>query len=106
MVGRGASAMDLLPREGDWNNHGEFDPGSERTLAARLKHASRAAGRLRAPESGGLVSSAWVTRPPDGDSPQKCGVIPDKAARAGAARGKGQTPRRGSGPRPISWTEG
>ena len=24
------------------NNHGEFDPGSERTLAARLKHASRA----------------------------------------------------------------
>ena len=23
-------------------NHGEFDPGSERTLAARLKHASRA----------------------------------------------------------------
>ena len=24
-------------------NHGEFDPGSERTLAARLKHASRAA---------------------------------------------------------------
>jgi len=24
-------------------DHGEFDPGSERTLAARLKHASRAA---------------------------------------------------------------
>ena len=23
------------------NNDGEFDPGSERTLAARLKHASR-----------------------------------------------------------------
>ena len=23
--------------------HGEFDPGSERTLAARFKHASRAA---------------------------------------------------------------
>ena len=23
-------------------NDGEFDPGSERTLAARLKHASRA----------------------------------------------------------------
>ena len=22
-------------------NHGEFDPGSERTLAARFKHASR-----------------------------------------------------------------
>ena len=27
---------------GPMNNHGEFDPGSERTLAARLKHASRA----------------------------------------------------------------
>ena len=26
-------------------NHGEFDPGSERTLAARLKHASRTARR-------------------------------------------------------------
>ena len=28
---------------GLWNNHGEFDPGSERTLAARLKYASRTA---------------------------------------------------------------
>ena len=27
--------------------HGEFDPGSERTLAARFKHASRAASILR-----------------------------------------------------------
>jgi len=26
------------------NNDGEFDPGSERTLAARFKHASRTAG--------------------------------------------------------------
>ena len=30
-------------------NHGEFDPGSERTLAARLKHASRTARRELAP---------------------------------------------------------
>ena len=29
------------------NNDGEFDPGSERTLAARLKHASRTANCLR-----------------------------------------------------------
>ena len=29
--------------------HGEFDPGSERTLAARLKHASRAARCSNAP---------------------------------------------------------
>ena len=32
------------------NNHGEFDPGSERTLAARLKHASRAVSRELAPD--------------------------------------------------------
>ena len=29
--------------------HGEFDPGSERTLAACLKHASRAARRGNPP---------------------------------------------------------
>ncbi len=29
--------------------HGEFDPGSERTLAARLKHASRTASQVLAP---------------------------------------------------------
>ena len=43
------------------NNHGEFDPGSERTLAARLNHASRAVGSNA--ESGGLVSNTWVTYP-------------------------------------------
>ena len=50
------------------NNHGEFDPGSERTLAARLKHASRMAGEACFPENGGLVSNTWVTYPSDGDS--------------------------------------
>jgi hypothetical protein len=29
--------------------YGEFDPGSERTLAARLKHASRTASQVLAP---------------------------------------------------------
>ena len=29
--------------------HGEFDPGSERTLAARFKHASRTAVRVAIP---------------------------------------------------------
>ena len=33
--------MNLCPK-GLRIHHGEFDPGSERTLAARLKHASRA----------------------------------------------------------------
>jgi hypothetical protein len=35
--------MILSPFGGLEIDHGEFDPGSERTLAARLKHASRAA---------------------------------------------------------------
>ena len=35
-----------MPFKGVWNNNnGEFDPGSERTLAARLKHASRTVRR-------------------------------------------------------------
>ena len=29
-------------------NHGEFDPGSERTLAARFKHASRTGSKVLA----------------------------------------------------------
>ena len=92
----------LFPPRGNWNNHGEFDPGSERTLAARLKHASRAASIPRDAQSGGLVSSAWATHPPGGDSPQKCGVIPDKVPGAGGREGKEPRLRRGSGPRPIS----
>ena len=36
---------------------GEFDPGSERTLAARFKHASRTVECLRALESGERVSN-------------------------------------------------
>ena len=38
--------------------HGEFDPGSERTLAARFKHASRTVREVLAPlESGERVSN-------------------------------------------------
>jgi hypothetical protein len=39
----GRTEMILTPFGGLEIDHGEFDPGSERTLAARLKHASRAA---------------------------------------------------------------
>ena len=47
MRGRGEMQRSSAPR-GRLSHHGEFDPGSERTLAARLKHASRAgSGRLR-----------------------------------------------------------
>ena len=48
------------------------------------------------------MSNAWVTHPLDGDSPQKCGVIPDKVPGAGARGGKELLLREGSGPRPIS----
>ncbi len=42
--------------------HGEFDPGSGRTLAACLIHASRADRWELAPDvSGGRVSNTWVT---------------------------------------------
>ena len=44
---------------GYWNNHGEFDPGSERTLAARLKHASRAGDGSLLPLR---AADWWVTR--------------------------------------------
>ena len=37
--------QELNPYFGTEIHNGEFDPGSERTLAARLKHASRADAR-------------------------------------------------------------
>ena len=62
----------------DETYHGEFDPGSERTLAARFKHASRTAVRSNLDESGERVSNTWVICPCIGDSPWKHGVIPNK----------------------------
>ncbi len=41
--------------------HGEFDPGSGRTLAACLTHASRTMNRLRPGISGERVSNTWAT---------------------------------------------
>ena len=38
----GLDSNDSYTLRGKRYDHGEFDPGSERTLAARLKHASRA----------------------------------------------------------------
>ena len=76
-----------IRRETDGNAnffHGEFDPGSGRTLAACLIHASRAGsfrGSLRAEAkdpSGGRVSNTWATCPQDRDNSRKRGLIPDK----------------------------
>ena len=39
-------------------NDGEFDPGSGRTLAAWIRHASRTVEYLRVLESGERVSNA------------------------------------------------
>lgn len=67
--------------------NGEFDPGSGRTLAACLTHASRA----RLSPSGGCpsgerVSNTWATNPQLRDNPGKPGLIPDTTP-AGIRRG-------------------
>ena len=46
-------------RQADWTYNGEFDPGSGRTLAARLTHASRTDRILSGKR---LVANGWVTR--------------------------------------------
>jgi hypothetical protein len=56
---------------------GEFDPGSGRTLAACLTHASRAERPLRGHSSGERVSNTWVTCPWLRDNPGKPRLIPD-----------------------------
>lgn len=59
---------------------GEFDPGSGRTLAACLTHASR----TERPQaclgysSGERVSNTWVICPALRDKPGKLGLIPDR----------------------------
>ncbi len=60
-----------------WSFNGEFDPGSGRTLAACLTHASRAVRPFRGYTSGERVSNTWVTCPQLWDKPGKLGLIPD-----------------------------
>ena len=57
--------------------YGEFDPGSGRTLAACLTHASRTVRPLRGYTSGERVSNTWVICPALRDKPGKLGLIPD-----------------------------
>src|SRR3954452_3510928 len=75
---------------------GEFDPGSGRTLAACLTHASRANLRV----SGERVSNTWATCPELWDNPGKPGLIPDMTRSDIWPCGK--IYRLGMGPRPIS----
>ena len=60
--------------------YGEFDPGSGRTLAACLTHASRTVNLLRWGISGERVSNTWATCPQLWDNSKKLGLIPDMSA--------------------------
>ena len=68
--------------------NGEFDPGSGRTLAACLTHASRAVRPFRGYTSGERVSNTWVTCPQLWDKPGKLGLIPDRTSRRMSWGGK------------------
>jgi hypothetical protein len=67
---------------------GEFDPGSGRTLAACLTHASRTIPGLRAGFSGERVSNTWATCPPLWDNSGKPGLILDTTIGRMAGGGK------------------
>ncbi len=71
--------------------YGEFDPGSGRTLAACLTHASRATkgeGVTPLPESGERVSNTWVTCPGLRDNNGKPLLIPDDSCVPHGMQGK------------------
>ena len=59
---------------------GEFDPGSGRTLAACLTHASRTERPFacKGYSSGERVSNTWVICLALRDKPGKLGLIPDR----------------------------
>src|SRR3978361_651285 len=75
--------------------HGEFDPGSGRTLAAWLTHANGAPNRAARGQRRQRSGNTWVTYPDDRDNPRKLGLIPDvvfgrkeaSASASGWARG-------------------
>ena len=79
---RAASSRDrVLGRRGTTRADGqtteEFDPGSARTLAAWLKHASRTRKPLRGQVEWRKGEEYVPTYPQVGDSPGKPGLIPD-----------------------------
>ena len=67
---------------------GEFDPGSERTFAAGLTHASRT--RSLRVESGARVRNTWITNPSAWDNSGKPLLIPDTSGTLSGEPGKGQ----------------
>ena len=64
-------------------DNGEFDPGSERTLAAWIRHASRTRKFPSGDEySGERVSNAWEICPLMGDNSSNELLIPHKILRS------------------------
>ena len=95
--------LSVTPRRWVWlflGIYGEFDPGSGRTLAACLTHASRTVKLLRGWISGERVSNTWATCPWLWDNSGKPGLIPDMTTGRMVGGGKGFRP--GMGPRRIS----
>src|SRR5271154_6420127 len=80
----GSRTVDIL------SYNGEFDPGSERTLAACLRHASRGrkSGQL-GEYTGARVNNTWATCPGDRDNPSKDGLIPDETTGSSLPEVKG-----------------
>jgi len=75
LVSRAVAIADII---------GEFDPGSGRTLAACLTHASRTNLRV----SGERVSNTWATCPELWDNSGKPELIPDMTSRGISRSGK------------------
>src|SRR5260370_34056642 len=72
-------AVAASTRDDKMSLHGEFDPGSERTLAACLRHASRGrkSGQL-GEKTGARESKPRITTPGDWDNPRTDGRTPHK----------------------------
>src|SRR4029077_20370571 len=88
-----------LPRRGGALTFEGFDPGSERTLAAWIRHASRTNPTWGSNTSGGgsgeRGSKAWATYPGDGHSRSIERVIPSDPASGHPQAGKSVSPREG-----------
>src|SRR5690625_1284338 len=80
---------------------GEFDPGSGRTLAACLTHASRAERPFFGYSSGERVSNTWVTCPWLQNNSEKSGLMLDMTRDRMVCAWKDLV-RLGMGSRPIS----
>src|SRR5690625_452178 len=80
---------------------GEFDPGSGRTLAVCLTHASRAERPFFGYSSGERVSNTWVTCPWLQNNSEKSGLMLDMTRDRMVCAWKDLV-RLGMGSRPIS----